>query len=96
MRISNHESVLILSIIHAALGKDAGIWLFGSRADDTQKGGDVDLYVETQNRISAVVKSSLKGRIIDAIERNVDLIINDNTRDMPIFSVAKRTGIKLQ
>lgn len=96
MRISNHESVLISSIIHSELGDDAAIWLFGSRADDAQKGGDVDLYVETQEKISAVVKSKLKGRIIDALERNVDLIVNDNTRDMPIFKIAKRTGVRLQ
>ncbi len=29
-------------------GKEARVWLFGSRADDTQRGGDIDLYIETR------------------------------------------------
>jgi len=45
--ITSFEQEMILKAIHDQLGETAKIWLFGSRVDDNKKGGDIDLYVET-------------------------------------------------
>ena len=46
MRITPMQLQAIQQQIHQYFGDSATVWLFGSRLDDTQKGGDVDLYVE--------------------------------------------------
>ena len=70
------------------------IYLFGSRADDSQKGGDIDLYLVTdskedlaQKRINFLVK--LKKAIG---EQKIDVVINrDNSR--AIEQEALKNGI---
>ena len=76
--------------------KYGDIYLFGSRVDDTQKGGDIDLYIDAQNiqnRLEKKLKflALLKQRIGD---QKIDLIISkDKTRT--IEQEAMRYGVKL-
>ena len=44
MRLSNQERQAIKQTV-ATLDPDAKIYLFGSRADDTKHGGDIDLLI---------------------------------------------------
>ena len=44
MRLAYQEQLAIREAIHQA-DTDAMIYLFGSRTDDTAKGGDIDLLV---------------------------------------------------
>lgn len=96
MRLSGAESSAIQSVIRSDLGDGAKVWLFGSRVDDTAKGGDIDLYVETSCRTNMETRTRLKERLIDATERGVDLVVNDFTRELPIFEIARKTGIRLR
>lgn len=72
------------------------IYLFGSRADDYKKGGDIDLYIETKlhdldkRRVSFL--TMLKQEIG---EQKIDLVINDGRKNKTIFIEAKKTGIQL-
>jgi len=47
MRLTLSQTQLITDSVHRHFGAQAKIWLFGSRTDDCKRGGDVDLYVET-------------------------------------------------
>jgi len=47
MRISQNEMQAAVRVVRKHLGAASAVWLFGSRVDDAQKGGDIDLYVET-------------------------------------------------
>jgi len=77
------------------------IWLFGSRADDSKKGGDIDFYIETYYEDSAIATekkikflSDLKKRIG---EQKIDVVINilkDNQK-LRIYDEAKNTGVQL-
>jgi len=49
MRLSVFEVQSILNTFHEVFG-NGKVYLFGSRIDDTQKGGDIDLYFATDNR----------------------------------------------
>ena len=47
MRLSDHQARVILRCVHQHFGADAQVMLFGSRLDDSSRGGDVDLLVQT-------------------------------------------------
>ncbi len=99
MRLTPRQIELIKTAAQRVLGVQSRIWLFGSRADDTRLGGDIDLLVETDaelpNRAQAICK--IYGAIIMALgERKVDVLIKDGrTPNAPIFDLAKRTGVLL-
>jgi predicted nucleotidyltransferase len=74
------------------------VWIFGSRADLNEKGGDIDIYIETKlkedttsRRLRFLTKFGVRFG-----EQKVDLIIKSPTlKNIKIFDVAKSTGVKL-
>ncbi len=48
MRLSPDYVTAINTAAHDAFGPDAVVRLFGSRIDDTLKGGDIDLHIEVE------------------------------------------------
>ena len=44
MRLTQHEQASIIKAFYSVFG-EGKIYLFGSRVDDTKKGGDIDLYL---------------------------------------------------
>lgn len=93
MRISDEAAKQAIDVISAQFGDDAKIWLFGSRADDGKRGGDVDIFVET--RFPDVLrKVKCKSALIDLFDLKVDLIVGAG--DKPIHRIAKTTGIRLK
>jgi len=78
-------------------GKDAEVWIFGSRANPEAKGGDIDIYIETEStkdifrkKIKFLVK--LENKIG---EQKIDLIVKKKGCQEYICQEAKKTGIKL-
>ena len=72
------------------------IYLFGSRVDDSLRGGDIDIYIQTKQK-----ENILKSKIIflrefekACGEQKVDLIIDNHSVKKEIFEIAKQ-GIKL-
>ena len=47
MRLTPKQARVILECLRQQFGADAKVKLFGSRLDDSSRGGDVDLLVET-------------------------------------------------
>ena len=62
MRISNEQKKAILDTISSfSGGKEFIIYLYGSRTDDSKKGGDIDLLVVVpQSLVDFVAKAHLK------------------------------------
>jgi predicted nucleotidyltransferase len=44
MRITEHEKNAIIDAVRSA-DPNAKVWLFGFRADDSKKGGDIDIAI---------------------------------------------------
>ena len=102
MRLNPEEIAAIKRLIAEAYGPEAVVRLFGSRVDDRRRGGDVDLYVETDatgpytaDDLHALFR--LKDRLERALdERKVDLLVKRRDREpRPIERIARRTGIVL-
>ncbi len=70
------------------------IYLFGSRVDDTQKGGDIDLYIQTNHyTLTKKIKflALLKQKIGD---QKIDLIVSSDPSRI-IEQEAIQNGVKL-
>ena len=52
LRLTPEQAAIIRSAAAEAFGSDARVWLFGSRVDDSKRGGDIDLLIETRDRLA--------------------------------------------
>lgn len=99
MRIAPSEVKAIKETAKAVFGERASVWLFGSRADDALKGGDIDLYIELPSEDSVYAKKlrfwcELVKRLGD---QKIDVVINKigASPHLPIHDVARTKGIRL-
>lgn len=95
MRLSTTQQQQILQATRQNFGTDAQVWLFGSRVDDTRRGGDVDLYVETKQSNTLMAALLCKIAIEESLDLHVDLVVNDHVKDEPIYHIAKKQGVLL-
>ncbi len=96
MRLTVDAAKSIRHIVGQLCG-DADIWLFGSRVDDSKRGGDIDLYVETGNEIKIMERLRLISMLQRALGlRKIDLVIRTpNSTERAIFQTAKKMGVRL-
>jgi predicted nucleotidyltransferase len=94
MRLTPDQIEAIKSTTSAVLGEGVLVTLFGSRLDDQQKGGDVDLYVELPQPELAQ-KIRCKVQLQDRLDMPVDLIIKPIGDTSPISLIAKHEGTVL-
>lgn len=75
--------------------RDGRIWLFGSRANDAGRGGDIDLYLETSHPISLRESLTMEYRLAARCGVKVDLLVrNPDQAEQPIHEIA-RQGVPL-
>jgi hypothetical protein len=64
MRLSNQTQTIIRDTVHEIFGQEATVIVFGARIDDTAKGGDIDLLVQSessvQRREHKIAKSGIR------------------------------------
>ena len=100
MRLSAEDQTLIHHAVALCFGRQAKVFLFGSRTDDAQRGGDIDLYVETalqgmtlqQARLDLMTQLQLQ-----LGDQKIDVVTSDGqTESVPAIVVeARRTGVLL-
>ena len=97
MRIKQHQVEIIKDAARQAFGEGSRVYLFGSRADDSKKGGDIDLYVETGTENNLLDKKLKMLSLLHAHlgEQKIDLVINNFTKSRLIYEVARREGVLL-
>ena len=90
------DAVAIITREVRQLDPTAEIYLFGSRADDTARGGDIDLLV-VSDKIAFRDLLHLRAGILDAIGwQQLDLLVRRRDQlDEPLAATAIETGIKL-
>lgn len=95
MRLSATQQQCILQATRKNFGPDTKVWLFGSRADNARRGGDIDLYVETNLLNTFMPTLRCKIAIEEGLDLHVDLIVSDRSKNKPIYQIAKNRGIQL-
>lgn len=98
MRLKPKEIEAIKAAASETFGAGAVVRLFGSRVDDSRRGGDIDLHIE----VDAIENEWLaKGRFHDALfrkidEQRVDVVVSVRGKSpRAIEKIAYRDGILL-
>ena len=94
MRISIFEKESIVNAIKA-YDPEAKVWLFGSRADDSKRGGDIDIGILSK-KIDFMKKLDINIDICDKIgEQKIDLVVS-KSGDTAFFKYAvMKQGVML-
>ena len=99
MRLSPEQVAIIRQAAQESFGPEARVWLFGSRVDDSKRGGDIDLLVQTRTLSADAAlrcKISMLGLLESRLgERKIDIVIEQPDDPRPIVRIAHETGIPL-
>ncbi|WP_029522449.1 nucleotidyltransferase domain-containing protein [Persephonella sp. KM09-Lau-8] len=95
VRLSQNEIKIIKNLAKEIFGENSKVYIFGSRADLSKKGGDIDILIETDKKTSLQEELKFLAQIeIKGIERKVDLIVkNPYKKEKSIFKEAKEKGV---
>lgn len=96
MRLSTEDKTIIKDTISNYIN-DAKIYLFGSRTDDTKKGGDIDIYVETNHNLTIKDEIKILTKLeLNGILRKVDLIVKTPFKaHQSIYETISKTKVAL-
>ena len=99
MRLTPTQIGAIRKSASEAFGATVGVWLFGSRTDEMARGGDLDLYIETEGLPADTLRKELQ---FDAAlqrrlgEQRIDIVVHRQGTPMrPIDTVARQGGVRL-
>ncbi|MBK8118745.1 MAG: nucleotidyltransferase domain-containing protein [Sulfuritalea sp.] len=99
MRLDDETREIIKSEVASQLGAGSVVRLFGSRVDDTQRGGDIDLFIEPGRPLAHRIQEEcrLSARLYIRLGgRKVDVLIKDPLKPpLPIHEQALSNGIIL-
>ena len=95
MRLDANEAKAVGEEVRR-LDPAAEIYLYGSRANDSARGGDIDLLV-VSDQLGFRDVLRLRTRILDRIGwQQLDLVVRRRDQmDEPLAALAQETGIKL-
>jgi hypothetical protein len=99
LRLTDVQVSAIRSAFTAYFTEQDHLWVFGSRVDLSQRGGDLDIYIETHLRHAAAVTDAKLGFLaclqMMMGEQKIDVVINAGQIDLPIYAVAKSEGVQI-
>ena len=93
MRLTDFEVASIRQTVHT-LDSHAHVYLFGSRADDDKRGGDIDLLI-ISDRLTSADAGHVRWLLWELIgEQKIDIVIaKDNSE--PFVRIALKEGVLL-
>jgi predicted nucleotidyltransferase len=95
MRLTPAQIDTIKSIL-AQYDPDCEVILFGSRALDDRKGGDIDLLMQSSQPITLKQQMQANWQLEVALDTHVDLLLrNPGHPEEPIHKIAIRQGLRI-
>lgn len=99
VRLTPQQVDAIRAAVADIFGPTAGVWLFGSRADLSRRGGDIDLYIEAP--CDGDTACALTGQLYARLQRHlgeqrIDIVTRTPDQpEEPIHRVARTNGVRL-
>ncbi len=95
MRISSQMKEFFKTEIKRWISS-ADIYLFGSRTDDSKKGGDIDLLILSEQKVDFDIKTKIKINFYKKFgEQKIDLVFFNKNDDAAFKKLALMEAVKL-
>ena len=96
MRLTPAQIDTIKSTTQAVLGERAQVWLYGSRLDDDRLGGDIDLLIESTQKVTLMERARIKYRVESQLQLPVDILVAQTGKAAsPFECIARKHAIAL-
>jgi len=98
MRLTNKEHIIICRETKECFGSSAQVFLFGSRVDDSGRGGDIDLLIKSESKLNDIFRRKinfivdLKSKIGD---QRIDVVVAEPNDRRDVVRIAETTGVQL-
>ncbi|MDD4914337.1 MAG: nucleotidyltransferase domain-containing protein [Methylococcales bacterium] len=74
MRLTKQQTDIIVQTVARLAGTGAAVHLFGSRLNDEARGGDIDLLIESDTKLSLLERAKIKMELESQLGLPVDII----------------------
>jgi len=96
MRLSVEQQEIIRKVVVSLAGENVRIVVFGSRLDDTKRGGDIDLMIESDCKLGLLGKTRIKMQLEGRLGLPVDVLTCVRGKPMtPFQRIASETGVAI-
>ena len=96
MRLTKEQIRIIAKVVSRIAGEKAEVSLFGSRVNDQAKGGDVDMLIEVNQRLSRLDRGRIKMELEQALGLPVDILVHvRDTERTPFQTIAHAHATRL-
>ena len=87
MRLTKEQIRIIAKVVSRIAGDQAETYLFGSRVNDQAKGGDVDMVIEVDQRMSRLDQGRIKMELEQALGLPVDVLVHVRGTELTPFQI---------
>ena len=85
MRLDSKEIETVRTLVEAIVGKGSKVRVFGSRLNDSKRGGDLDLLVESDDPVDAIRRADLKLDLEEKLDLPLDIIFLEKDKKRSAF-----------
>ena len=97
MRLTKQQTEVITQTVTRLVGIGTAIYLFGSRLNDQAKGGDIDLFIESDTQLSLIHRAQIKMELESQLGLPVDIVSKSRGAvATPFQIIAQSQSIKLE
>jgi predicted nucleotidyltransferase len=97
MRLTKQQIHTITETVSRLAGMETEVYLFGSRLNDQAKGGDIDLYIESDTKLSLIHRAQIKMELEQQLGLPVDIVSKSrNACATPFQIIAQSHSTQLE
>ena len=96
MRLTQSQRSIIVSGVREFIGPSVSVHVFGSRLDDSKRGGDLDLLLISRTAIPLLASAELKMALEERLQLPVDIVTYVSTDEpTPFQAIALAQSIPI-